>query len=289
MVVAAIKDVKDVAQAQQRHAQTNAGHSSTRGLRKQYTLSQARGICQHKQAGKHANEGKVHACRCRERANRKDMQCKYPARRNATHKNGGGWPEGVQFGHQGEARGRRLGVVFELARRTTGFWASGCRTCRLVPSSIDYASQKWSREARTDAPERAAACPSTRPCGTAIRFRTCIGKPCQRPGPLLAPSLPASHPQHTIVISFWFLVCYAATQLANQLQQTPIQVVRSNRIARKRLNESNGIPAMDLGHMNDILKYYYFYVLFYYWCFEVDIRTRIYTNKRFIEKNTHEQ
>jgi len=27
---------------------------------------------------------------------------------------------------------------------------------------------------------------------------------------------------------FWFLVCYATTQLANQLQQTRIQVVRSN-------------------------------------------------------------
>jgi len=53
---------------------------------------------------------------------------------------------------------------------------------------------------------------------------------------------------------FWFLVCYAATQLANQLQQTRIQLVRSNKVARKRLTESNGTPAMDLGHMNVVLK-----------------------------------
>jgi len=44
---------------------------------------------------------------------------------------------------------------------------------------------------------------------------------------------------------FWFLVCYAAAQLATQLQ-----VVRSNKVARKRLTESNGTPAMDLGHKN---------------------------------------
>jgi len=55
---------------------------------------------------------------------------------------------------------------------------------------------------------------------------------------------------------FWFLVCYAAIQLATQLQQRCIQVVRSNKEARKRLTrtESNGTPAMDLGHMNVILK-----------------------------------
>jgi len=49
---------------------------------------------------------------------------------------------------------------------------------------------------------------------------------------------------------FWFLVCYAATQLAAQLPQRRIQVVRSNKVARKRLTESNGTSAMDLGHMN---------------------------------------
>jgi len=53
---------------------------------------------------------------------------------------------------------------------------------------------------------------------------------------------------------FWFLVCYANTQLANQLYQTRIQVVRSNKVARKRLIESNGTPAIDLGHMNVVLK-----------------------------------
>jgi len=51
-------------------------------------------------------------------------------------------------------------------------------------------------------------------------------------------------------LGFWFLVCYAATQLATQLQQRCIQVVCSNKEARKRLTESNGTPAMDLGHMN---------------------------------------
>jgi len=45
----------------------------------------------------------------------------------------------------------------------------GCRTCRLVPSSINYASQKWSRQAHTDAPERAAACPSTMSRGTVVQ------------------------------------------------------------------------------------------------------------------------
>jgi len=53
---------------------------------------------------------------------------------------------------------------------------------------------------------------------------------------------------------FWCLVCYAATQLANQLHQTRIHVVRSNKVARKRLTESNGTPAKDLGHMNFVLK-----------------------------------
>jgi len=48
-------------------------------------------------------------------------------------------------------------------------------------------------------------------------------------------------------IGFWFLVCYAATQLATQLQQRCIQVVRSNKEAQKRMTESNGTPAMDFG------------------------------------------
>jgi len=60
---------------------------------------------------------------------------------------------------------------------------------------------------------------------------------------------------------FWVLVCYAATQLATQLHQRRIQVVRSNKEARKRLTESNGTPTMDLGHMNVVLK----------WCILVDL------------------
>jgi len=53
-----------------------------------------------------------------------------------------------------------------------------------------------------------------------------------------------------MALGFWFLDCYADTQLAIQVQQRRIQVVRSNKVARKRLTESNGTPAMDLGHMN---------------------------------------
>jgi len=59
----------------------------------------------------------------------------------------------------------------------------------------------------------------------------------------------------TLSTGFWFWVCYAATQLALQLHQEHIQVLRSNRVARKRPAESNGAPAMDLGHMNVVLKW----------------------------------
>jgi len=50
--------------------------------------------------------------------------------------------------------------------------------------------------------------------------------------------------------SFGFMVCYTTTQLATQLRQRCIQVVFSNKETRKRLTESNGTPAMDLGQMN---------------------------------------
>jgi len=43
---------------------------------------------------------------------------------------------------------------------------------------------------------------------------------------------------------FWFLVCYAATQLATQLKQRCLQLVCSNKEARKRLTESNCTSAM---------------------------------------------
>jgi len=81
-----------------------------------------------------------------------------------------------------------------------------------------------------------------------------------------------------IFFGFWFLVCYAATQLATQFRQRCIQVVRSNKEARKRLTESNSTPEMDLALMNVVLKKNYLYVLFDDCCFEVDIRLRRYTN-----------
>ena len=65
---------------------------------------------------------------------------------------------------------------------------------------------------------------------------------------------------------FWGLVCYATTQLAIQLQQERIQVVRSNRDARKCPTESNGTLAVDFEFEN--------------------IRIRRYTNKKRIEQNT---
>jgi len=49
-----------------------------------------------------------------------------------------------------------------------------------------------------------------------------------------------------VPLGFWFLVCNAATQLATPLHQRRIQVVRSNKVARKCLTKSNGTPAMDL-------------------------------------------
>jgi len=91
-----------------------------------------------------------------------------------------------------------------------------------------------------------------------------------------------------IYIGFGLLVCYAAreimlfigkpkgrsrmisnaaTQLAIRLQQERIQVVRSNRVARKRPAESNGIPAMDL--------------------VSEEIRILRHTNNRGIGQNTH--
>ena len=56
---------------------------------------------------------------------------------------------------------------------------------------------------------------------------------------------------------FIFIFCFlflAATQIALQVQQEHTRVVCSNKEARKRLTESNNTPAMDLGHMNVVLK-----------------------------------
>jgi len=53
--------------------------------------------------------------------------------------------------------------------------------------------------------------------------------------------------EHGFFFGFWFLVCYANTQVATQLHQRRVQVVRSNKVAQKRLTESNGTPAVDFG------------------------------------------
>jgi len=58
-----------------------------------------------------------------------------------------------------------------------------------------------------------------------------------------------------VITGFWFLVCYAATQLGTPLHQRRIQVVRSNKVAQKRLTESNGTPAMDFGCHSELRKY----------------------------------
>jgi len=55
----------------------------------------------------------------------------------------------------------------------------------------------------------------------------------------------SAHFHFMVQFLFLFLFCYAATQLAIQLHQERIQVVRSNREARKRPAESNSTPAMD--------------------------------------------
>ena len=56
----------------------------------------------------------------------------------------------------------------------------------------------------------------------------------------------------------FYSLCHAAhasTQLALQLQQERIQVVHSNKVVRRIPTESNSTPAMDLGHMNVVLKW----------------------------------
>ena len=51
----------------------------------------------------------------------------------------------------------------------------------------------------------------------------------------------------------WVLVCYAVTQLATPFHQRHIQMVRSKKVAWKRLTELNGTPAMDLGQVDVVL------------------------------------
>ena len=51
----------------------------------------------------------------------------------------------------------------------------------------------------------------------------------------------------------FFFSSFAATQLARQVKQERTQLVCSSKEAQKRLTESNGTPAMDLGHMHVVL------------------------------------
>jgi len=71
------------------------------------------------------------------------------AKRNATTENGGGWPGGAQFGHQVEARGPILVIVFEPTRHKAvsgPLAAERVGSCHLQSNT----PQKWSREpART--------------------------------------------------------------------------------------------------------------------------------------------
>jgi len=56
-------------------------HSSrAQGARASITRARRHAVSANKQAGKHTNEGKVRAGRCRVLAHRKDMQCKYPGK-----------------------------------------------------------------------------------------------------------------------------------------------------------------------------------------------------------------
>jgi len=57
---------------------------------------------------------------------------------------------------------------------------------------------------------------------------------------------------------FLLLLCRHIT--SPQVQQEQTQVVRSNKEARKRLTETNGTPAIDLGNVNVDLKLMYLYV-----------------------------
>jgi len=53
---------------------------------------------------------------------------------------------------------------------------------------------------------------------------------------VLSPQTSAPSGTHTDLV-FWFLVCYVTTQLATQLPQRRIQVVRSIKVVRKRLTD----------------------------------------------------
>ena len=90
------------------------------------------------------------------------------------------------------------------------------------------------------------------------------------------------------MFGFHFLGCYAATQPSTQIRQRCIQAVCSNkgspeapdRIERHSRNE----PLTHECCFEAIL--FLCYVLFDDCCFEVDVRIRRYTNKRYTKENT---
>ena len=55
-------------------------------------------------------------------------------------------------------------------------------------------------------------------------------------------------------VIFSCFCCLATTNIALESHQEQSQVVYSNKKAQKRLTKSNSTPAMDLGHMNVVLK-----------------------------------
>jgi len=86
-----------------------------------------------------------------------------------------------------------------------------------------------------------------------------VGRVAELPSPQIANDFPHRISMiieipHHMSFGYWVLVCFAVTQLGTQLQQRCIQVVCSKKQAWKRQTESSGTPAMDLGHMNVVLK-----------------------------------
>ena len=94
-----------------------------------------------------------------------------------------------------------------------------------------------------------------------LALGVCFPQPCSSAGRKFAASRSCLQ-NYWRIFGFRFLGCYTATQLATQIRQRCIQLVCSNKEARKRLTESNGTPAMNLLHMNVVLKQCYFYVMF---------------------------
>jgi len=103
---------------------------------------------------------------------------------------------------------RSVGIRLRLVSEDLGLFLPGAQpiSAPLAAESVGSCHLDWlrlSKMVEQDAPERAAGCPSTMPRGTVIRFRACIGRPCQRPGPLIALSLPSSLP--SILLSIFLI------------------------------------------------------------------------------------